>query len=124
MNIDRQFSNDKPIYVQLVQRIKRLIVSGALQPGDKLDSVRDIALDAKVNPNTVQRAFSELERTGLVYTQRTSGRFITDDVQLISDMRQELATEEIEMFFENMKQLGFDDAATIKMVKEKNHEHS
>lgn len=119
MKIDRNFSNDKPIYAQIVEQIKRLIVSGTLKPGDKIDSVRDIALCAGVNPNTVQRALSELEHTGLIYTQRTSGRFITDDESLISRMREELAKEEVAMFFESMRQLGFDEEATIKMIEEK-----
>ena len=118
MNVNWQFSNDKPIYSQIVEQIKRLIVSGELNPGDKMDSVRDIAFKAQVNPNTVQRALSELERTGLIYAQRTNGRFITDDENLIAQMRAELAKEEIGAFFENMKQLGFDEKDVIKMIKE------
>lgn len=123
MNIEWKFTNDKPIYSQIVQQVKKLIVSGELKPGDRLDSVRDIAFSAKVNPNTVQRALSELERTGLVYAQRTNGRFITDDESLINDMRKDLAREEIAAFLESMKQLGFDDEEIIKMVKEKNNEY-
>ena len=70
--------NDRPIYMQLMERIQQDIISGAYQPGDKLPSVRDLAVEAAVNPNTMQKALSELERCGLVYSQRTSGRFITD----------------------------------------------
>lgn len=116
MNIDRQFSNDKPIYTQLVEQIKRLIVSGSLNSGDKLESVRDIALKAGVNPNTVQRAFGELERTGLVYTQRTNGRFITDDVELIEKMKSDFAQEEIRKFIRNMQEIGFDKDEILKQI--------
>ena len=71
--------SDRPIFLQIVERIQTDIVSGRYQPGDKLPSVRDLAAEASVNPNTMQKAFAELERTGLVYSRRTSGRFITED---------------------------------------------
>ena len=70
--------DDRPIYLQLMERIQQDIISGIYKPGDKIPSVRDLALDAAVNPNTMQKALSELERSGLVYSQRTSGRFITE----------------------------------------------
>ena len=73
------FQADTPIYTQLVARLQEQIVSGAYPPGSKLPSVRDLAADAGVNPNTVQRAFAELERLGLIYTQRTAGKFVTED---------------------------------------------
>ena len=72
--------SDRPIFLQIVERIQTDIVSGRYQPGDKLPSVRDLAAEASVNPNTMQKAFAELERTGLVYSRRTSGRFITEIV--------------------------------------------
>ena len=74
-----QFSNDAPIYSQLIEQIKVGIVSGAFPPGERLPSVRDLATEAGVNPNTMQRALAELERDGLVYSQRTAGRFVTED---------------------------------------------
>ena len=74
-----ELSNDRPIYLQLMERIQMDIVSGKYHAGDKLPSVRDLAIEAAVNPNTMQKALSELERVGLVYSQRTSGRFITED---------------------------------------------
>ena len=83
--------DDRPIYLQLMERIQHDIVSGTYQPGDKLPSVRDLAVDAAVNPNTMQKALSELERCGLVYSQRTSGRFITDNADLIRQMPLSLA---------------------------------
>ena len=72
-----ELDNDRPIYLQLMERIQQDIVSGIYKPGDRLPSVRDLAVEAAVNPNTMQKALSELERSGLVYSQRTSGRFIT-----------------------------------------------
>lgn len=101
--------NDRPIYLQLMERIQIDIISGKYQAGDKLPSVRELALDAAVNPNTMQKALSELERGGLVYSQRTSGRFITEDQEMLSKMKRSLAGEHIKEFIERMKQLGFEE---------------
>ena len=79
--------SDRPIFLQIVERIQTDIVSGRYQPGDKLPSVRDLAAEASVNPNTMQKAFAELERTGLVYSRRTSGRFITEDCHMIEQLK-------------------------------------
>lgn len=108
--------NDRPIYLQLMERIQRDIVAGVYQPGDKLPSVRDLALEAAVNPNTMQKALSELERSGLVYSQRTSGRFITEDTEMLTQMKKELATEHIQEFFQKMEQLGFSRAELLTLV--------
>ena len=82
-----QFSNDAPIYSQLIAQIKVGIVSGAFPPGERLPSVRDLATEAGVNPNTMQRALTELERDGLVYSQRTTGRFVTEDQAMIASAK-------------------------------------
>ena len=87
-----ELDNDRPIYLQLMERIQQDIVSGIYKPGDRLPSVRDLAVEAAVNPNTMQKALSELERSGLVYSQRTSGRFITEDTQLLDEMKTSLAS--------------------------------
>ena len=108
--------NDRPIYLQLTERIQRDIIAGVYQPGDKLPSVRDLALEAAVNPNTMQKALSELERSGLVYSQRTSGRFITEDTEMLTQMKKELATEHIQEFFQKMEQLGFSRAELLTLV--------
>ena len=108
--------NDRPIYLQLMERIQRDIIAGVYQPGDKLPSVRDLALEAAVNPNTMQKALSELERSGLVYSQRTSGRFITEDTETLTQMKKELATEHIQEFFQKMEQLGFSRAELLTLV--------
>lgn len=110
--------NDRPIYLQLMERIQHDIISGVYKPGDKLPSVRDLALDASVNPNTMQKALSELERCGLVYSQRTSGRFITDDEALLRKMKSELAFEHIRQFFGQMRDLGFTDDETLEMIRQ------
>ncbi len=109
--------NDRPIYLQLMERIRLDIVAGLYHPGDKLPSVRDLALEAAVNPNTMQKALSELERDGLVYSQRTSGRFITEDTTMLKCLKTELATEQIRQFFEKMKQLGFENNEILALIE-------
>lgn len=110
--------DNRPIYLQLMERIQHDIISGVYKPGDKIPSVRDLALDAAVNPNTMQKALSELERSGLLYSQRTSGRFITEDKALLKKMKQELAADHIQQFFTQMRQLGFSDSETLEMIQE------
>ena len=110
--------DSRPIYLQLMERIQHYIISGVYQPGDKLPSVRDLALDAAVNPNTMQKALSELERGGLVYSHRTSGRFITDDSTLLKKIKTDLAQEYISTFLSQMRRLGVNDSETLEMIKE------
>ena len=86
---------DRPVYMQLIERITTDIIAGIYPPGSKLPSVRDLAQTAGVNPNTMQKALSEMERTNLVYSQRTSGRFITEDLNMIDNLKTELASEQI-----------------------------
>ena len=87
-----------PIYPQIMERITMDIISGTYLPGSKLPSVRDLAQDAGVNPNTMQKALSELERTGLLYSQRTSGRFITEDLTMIEQTKNTIASEQVKEF--------------------------
>ncbi len=119
-------NSDRPIYAQLIEHIQTDIVSGKYQAGEKLPSVRELAADAGVNPNTMQKALSELERNNLVHSQRTSGRFITEDVTMIQDIKNQLAREQISEFFTHMKQLGFQEKETLQLitesVKEEDHE--
>ena len=98
---------DRPIYAQLVERIQMQIVSGYYPPGGKLPSVRELAATAAVNPNTMQKAFVELERSGLIITQRTNGRNVTEDTELIANIKQGMAREHVEAFFSKMRELGF-----------------
>ena len=110
--------NDRPIYLQLMEKIQLDIVAGVYKPGDKLTSVRDLALEAAVNPNTMQKALSELERNGLVHSQRTSGRFITEDEKMLKHLKESLASEHIREFIEKMKQLGFQEEETLRLIQD------
>lgn len=110
-------NSDRPIFLQIIERIQMDIISGIYKPGEKLPSVRELASVASVNPNTMQRALSELERTGLVYSQRTSGRFITEDTDMIENLKEELAREKIEEFFAAMKMLGISQEEALELIK-------
>ena len=101
-----EFHGDAPIHAQVTERIERMIVSGALKPGERLPSVRTFALEAGVNPNTMQKALTELERGGLIYSQRTSGHFVTNDPQTIAAVREELAAKIIRQYLKGMTELG------------------
>ena len=113
-----QFSNDAPIYTQLIQQVKVGIVTGAFPPGERLPSVRDLATEAGVNPNTMQRALTELERDGLVYSQRTAGRFVTEDNTMINTAKRSLAQRHVKTFLEAMLQLGFQKDEIISLIKQ------
>ena len=114
------FTPDAPIYLQVVRQLEQMIASGMLAPGDRLLSVRDFASQANVNPNTMQKALTELENRGIVYSKRTSGRFITDDPERISKLREELAEKEITAFLGAMKRLGYSESETARLISEKN----
>ena len=103
--------SSRPIYAQIIEKVSFYIVSGQYQPGDKLPSVRDLATQAGVNPNTMQKALSELERENLVHSARTSGRF------MIEKMREELASTQIKEFLNKMSQMGFDYNKTIALLE-------
>ena len=111
-----EFDNNIPIYIQLVQQITINIISGGLKPGERLPSVRDLANDTKVNPNTMQKALSELEETGLIYTERTNGKFVTTDTELIKKIKDEYADRQTRMYLKQMERLGFDVSATIRHI--------
>lgn len=108
----------RPIFLQIIEKIQLDIISGVYCPGDKLPSVRELAQEASVNPNTMQKALSELERTGLVYSQRTSGRFITEDTAMIQQLQSELAKEIIDEFLEHMYKLGYRKKEIIALMTE------
>ena len=119
--------SSRPIYLQIIERVQMDIITGRYQPGDKLPSVPDLAQEAAVNPNTMQKALSELERSGLIYSQRTSGRFITEDKELIHQMKKELAAAEVSAFVAHMKQLGITPEEIRQLLaetieEEENHE--
>ncbi len=113
-----EFDNRLPIYVQLVDRLEQAIVSGAFAPGEKVDSVRELASQAGVNPNTMQRALAELEQEGLIYAQRTAGRFVTDDKELIVRMRNRIANDQIKRLFETLLELGYSQEELKRLVQD------
>lgn len=108
--------SDRPIYSQLIEQIEIKICSGIYAPGSKLPSVRELAQEAAVNPNTMQRALSKLEEDGLLYTNRTSGRFITEDAKMIQQAKHKLAQEQISEFLDKMKSLGFAKTETLSII--------
>ena len=99
-----QLRGDRPIYQQLMDRLTEQIVSGQLGAGDKVPPVRELAAEAGVNPNTMQRALADLEREGLMYTNRTSGRYVTEDKEMIAKIREQIASERISEFLAGMSQ--------------------
>lgn len=113
-----QFVSDAPIYTQLIQQVKVGIVTGAFPPGERLPSVRDLATEAGVNPNTMQRALAELERDGLVYSQRTAGRFVTEDNTMINQAKRSLAERHVKTFLEAMLRLGFRRDEIISLIEQ------
>ena len=113
-----QFSNDAPIYAQLIAQIKVGIVSGAFPPGERLPSVRDLATEAGVNPNTMQRALAELERDGLVFSQRTAGRFVTEDKTMIDAAKLGLAESHIKTFLLAMTRLGYRREEILDLLRQ------
>ena len=102
------FDNKKPIYLQIMEKIKLQIVSHTLEPNQQLPTVRELASEAGVNPNTIQRALSDLEREGFVYSKRTTGRFVTEDKELITQSRKQLSEEELEHFVSSMTHFGYE----------------
>ena len=110
--------SDAPVYAQLVEHIKLAIVSGEFALGERLPSVRELAAEAGVNPNTMQRAFSELEREGLVLTQRTAGRTVTEEASRVAEIRRHLASAAIQTFWVSMRRLGFAPGEALQMLKD------
>lgn len=103
-----ELSSDRPIYAQLVEQIELKICAGIYPPGSRLPPVRQLAREASVNPNTMQRALARLEESGLLYTHRTSGRFVTEDEKMVMQVKNRLAREHTSEFLDKMLRLGFD----------------
>ncbi len=112
------FKNGIPIYSQIIDEMTMRIASGEYAPGDKLPSVRDLAMDAGVNPNTMQRALAELERKGLVYSERTSGRFVTKEESILSELHIKLASKYFVELEEKLHKIGMDENAIRQAVKD------
>ena len=116
--MDYIFDNERPIYVQLVEKIRFEIISGRLKSGERLLSVRELALTARVNPNTMQKALVELEDEGLVYTERTNGKFVTENKELIEKIKKELAKEKVNNYLNDMKNIGITYEEATKYLQE------
>lgn len=111
------FDNNIPIYVQLLEYLKIYLISGVFKPGDKLPSVRDFANTFKVNPNTMQKALSELEDMELIYTERTNGKYVTNDQEVIDKLKDEYALTLAKSYFNGMKRIGLGKADSIKYLE-------
>lgn len=113
-----ELTSDRPIYTQLLEELKRRIVSGYYQPGEKLLPVRELAQEAKVNPNTMQKALAELERQDLVFAVRTTGRYITEDTSLIENTKEEFVAFHVRTYYNEMKALGYQKEAMIQLISD------
>ena len=116
--MDYIFDNERPIYVQLVEKLRIEIVSGKLKNGERIPSVRELALTARVNPNTMQKALAELEAEGLVYTERTNGKFVTANKELIEKIKRKLAKEKVNNYIKDMKNIGITYEQSIQYLQE------
>ena len=116
--VDYIFDNERPIYVQLVEKLRVEIVSGKLKNGERIPSVRELALTTKVNPNTMQKALAELENEGLIYTERTNGKFVTDNKELIEKIKRKLAEEKVNNYINDMKNIGITYEQCIQYLQE------
>ena len=116
--MDYIFDIERPIYVQLVEKLRLEIVSGKLKIGERLPSVRELALTARVNPNTMQKALAELEAEGLVYTERTNGKFVTANKELIEKIKRKLAKEKVNNYIKDMKNIGITYEQSIQYLQE------
>lgn len=116
--MDYIFDNERPIYIQLVEIIRTQIVSGKFQKGERLPSVRELALTMKVNPNTMQKALVELENEKLIYTERTNGKYVTEDENLIGEVKKELAKEKVNNYLNSMNDIGISYDEAIKYLQE------
>ncbi len=112
-----KLDSDRPIYTQLLEQIQMRIVSGQYPAGYRLPSVRELAAEAGVNPNTMQKALAELEQRGLLRSQRTAGRYVTEDAEFIRRIRQTLAREALTCFFRNMRHLGYEETEILSFLK-------
>ena len=113
-----KLTDDRPIWSQLSDLVASQIAAGVYGPGERLPSVRELAAEAGVNPNTMQRALTELERDGLVYSQRTSGRYVTEDKDAIAAARHALAGDRVRSFLADMGRLGFEKEELLSLLRQ------
>ena len=113
-----KFRGDRPIYAQLIEHLQRGVLTGEYPPGSSVPSVRTLAIEAEVNPNTMQKALAELEAQGLLHTHRTAGRTVTEDSNMIDKLKENLAREQVGAFFEGMKAIGIESSEAVKLITE------
>lgn len=119
IKLDFAFDNDRPIYMQLVEQLEALIISGKLPPSSKLPPIRELATMARVNPNTIQRALAELERKSLIYTERTNGKFVSKNLARLVESREDHIKDRVAEFIAEMQTLGVSERELIRIIKEK-----
>jgi len=112
------FNDDTPIYLQIIEHIKLQIISDEYKPKQKIPSVRELSLDFGVNPNTIQKALSELENMGLILTERTNGKFVTSDEKLIEKIKNQTINNMIDEFYSSMKKIGIDRAEVLRIIND------
>ena len=117
--MDKKLKENMPIYVQIMNRVREAIAAGELKPGDKIASVRDLAADFEVNPNTMQRALTELEREGLLLSERTQGRYLASDAKAIGELRKDIARQAADSFRREMAALGFNEEEMMDFFRER-----
>ena len=111
-----KFRGDRPIYAQLIEQLQRGILTGEYPPGSAVPSVRTLAIEAEVNPNTMQKALAELESQGLLRTHRTAGRTVTEDKHMIDSLKENLARAQVDAFFDGMKSIGISSEEAAKLI--------
>ncbi|QUH30739.1 GntR family transcriptional regulator [Vallitalea guaymasensis] len=111
-----EFDNNIPVYVQILSYLKEIIIKKELKEGDKMPSVRELAKDLKVNPNTVQRAYRELESEGLIISKRGMGSYVTDNEDMINNLRNDIAKETVISFSNRMKNMGFCKKQILEII--------
>lgn len=112
--MDWEIKSDRPVYLQLMEKIQFDVVSGIYKPGENIPSVRELAAQVGVNPNTMQKALVELEKKGLLYAKGTSGRFVTDNIQ---EIREDIARSNARLYLENVNNLGYSFNEAVELLK-------
>lgn len=116
------FNCEKPIFMQIVDILTLKIIKGEYKTGERIETVRELALTAGVNPNTVQRAFAEIEEIGLIYTKRGDGRFVTEDTKLLASFKENYVSEKVSDFLNSMSEIGIDANALTEIIRKKKGE--
>ena len=120
--MDWQITDGRPVWLQLKEQIAMGILTGTYPPGSRLPSVRELAMDAGVNPNTMQRALTELERDGLAHSMGTMGRVVTENMEIIRALREASAKSVVKQYLDGMNRLGYSPTEAVKVLEEWTHE--